>query len=104
MRPTLKEALHVCQKSLRDVKKQRLWYSMMSVILVIPIIYSISLDITFQSLGAVIGLNILRLFITALICYSLFMSSIWNCVEQNALKAGCLEMETHLNYINSKFS
>ncbi|XP_008548346.1 putative neutral sphingomyelinase isoform X1 [Microplitis demolitor] len=104
VRPTLKEALHVCQKSLRDVKKQRLWYSMMSVILVIPIIYSISLDITFQSLGAVIGLNILRLFITALICYSLFMSSIWNCVEQNALKAGCLEMETHLNYINSKFS
>ncbi|CAD6221611.1 GSCOCG00011621001-RA-CDS [Cotesia congregata] len=104
IRSTLKEASHVCSEALQNVRKQRFWYSMMSIVLVIPIIYSISLDITFQSIGAIIGLNIVRLFITALICYSLFMSSIWNNVEQNALKAGCLEMEIHFNYINSKYS
>lgn len=101
IRESLKEALQICKGSLRDVKKQRIWYLIASFLLVIPLIYSMGLDNSVNTLGAIIGFNILRLFVTAILCYAVFMSTIWNCVEKNALKAGCLAMEIHLLQLNN---
>ena len=61
------------------------------------------LDCTIACPGVSIGLNVGRIFLTALLCYTLFMSSIWNSVEKNALKAGCLGMEIYLTNFNNTF-
>lgn len=53
-----------------------------------------------ESIGLDIGLNILRILFTAILCYTLFMSTIWNNVEKNALKAGSLAMEIYLTTLN----
>lgn len=62
------------------------------------------LDPSTGSIGVSIGVNIARLLVTAILCYALFMSSIWNCVECNALKAGYLAMEIHLLQLNNNIS
>ncbi|KAK0183466.1 hypothetical protein PV327_001504 [Microctonus hyperodae] len=103
-RGSLKDALNICRNSLQDIKRQRLWYLVASLLLILPLTFSIGLDPIIGSIAAVISLNIFRLFVTAILCYTLFMSSIWNSVECNALKAGLLEMEIHLQQLNNNGS
>lgn len=93
---SLKEAVEICDTALRSVQRQRFWYIFFSCILFIPLIWSIGLNGINMSLGINIGLDILRIFFTVIWCYILFMSSIWNSVEQNALKAGCLAIKIYL--------
>lgn len=103
-RGSLNDALNICKNSLQDIKRQRLWYLVASLLLILPLTFSIGLDPIIGSLTAVISLNIFRLFVTAILCYTLFMSSIWNSVECNALKAGLLGMEIHLQQLNNNGS
>lgn len=93
---SLKEAVEICETSLKSVQRQRFWYLLSGCILVIPLIWSIGLNYIATSLSIDIGLNILRIFLTAILCYTLFMSSIWNNVEKNALKAGCLAIKIYI--------
>lgn len=92
---SLKEAIGICETALKSVQRQRFWYLLSGCILVIPLIWSMGLNCIDTSFGIDIGLNILRLLLTAVLCYTLFMSSIWNSVEKNALKAGCLAIEIY---------
>lgn len=71
-------------------------YLLISCILLIPLIWSMGLDYLINNIGTSIGFNLLRLLLTAILCYTLFMSSLWNSLEKNALKAGCLAMELYL--------
>ncbi|XP_032671814.1 putative neutral sphingomyelinase [Odontomachus brunneus] len=93
---SLKEAVEICDTALRSVQRRRFWYLLFSCILFIPLIWSIGLNAINISLGVSIGLDILRIFVTVIWCYTLFMSSIWNSAEQNALKAGCLAIKIYL--------
>lgn len=93
IKDSLKEAINICETSLKNVRRQRFWYLLLGCILIIPLIWSIGLDCSFTSLDVIIGLNIGRIFLTAILCYTLFMSSIWNSVEKNALKAACLGID-----------
>lgn len=93
---SLKEAAAICEIALRSVQRQRFWYLLSGFILFIPLIWSITLNCMNTSLSIDIGLNVLRIFLTAVLCYTLFMSSIWNSVEKNALRAGCLAIEIYL--------
>ncbi|CAL1689423.1 unnamed protein product [Lasius platythorax] len=93
---SLKEAVEICETALKSVQRQRFWYLLSGCILVIPLIWSIGLNYIATSLSIDIGLNILRIFLTAILCYTLFMSSIWNNVEKNALKAGCLAIKIYI--------
>ncbi|XP_006613818.1 putative neutral sphingomyelinase [Apis dorsata] len=104
IRDSLKEAINICETSLKNVRRQRFWYLLLGCILIIPLIWSIGLDCSFTSLDVIIGLNIGRIFLTAILCYTLFMSSIWNSVEKNALKAACLGMEICLGNLNNNLS
>lgn len=103
VRESLKEALSVCEESLKNIKRQRIWYLLISLFLAIPLIWSMGLESTISSIGigTSIALNIGRLLFTATLWYTLFMSSIWNCVEKNALKAGYLAMEIRLMQLNN---
>ncbi|OXU23225.1 hypothetical protein TSAR_014811 [Trichomalopsis sarcophagae] len=92
----LKEAINVCEAALRNVRRQRLWYLIASLILIIPLVWSMGLDYLMTNFESSIGFNLLRLFVTSVLCYTLFMSTIWNSLEKNALKAGCMAMELHL--------
>lgn len=92
----LKEAITICETALRNVRRQRIWYLIASLILIIPLIWSMGLDYLMTNFESSIGFNLLRLFITSVWCYTLFMSTIWNSLEKNALKAGCMAMELHL--------
>lgn len=103
VRDSLKEAINICKTSLKSVRNQRIWYLLSGCILIIPLIWSMGLDCTIECPGVSIGLNVGRIFLTALLCYTLFMSSIWNSVEKNALKAGCLGMEIYLTNFNNTF-
>jgi sphingomyelin phosphodiesterase 2 len=96
MKEALKEAISICEGALFNVRRQRIYYLLISFILVIPLIWSMGLDYLITNFGMSIGFNLLRLFLTAILCYVLFMSSIWNNLEQNALKAWCSTMELHL--------
>nr|XP_033321070.1 putative neutral sphingomyelinase isoform X1 [Megalopta genalis] len=93
---TLKTAINICKTSLRIVRRQRIWYLVLASILIVPIVWSMGLDCGIASVPVSIGLNVIRAFLTAILCYSLFMSTIWNSVETNSLKEGCLEMEIYL--------
>ncbi|XP_003693892.1 putative neutral sphingomyelinase [Apis florea] len=104
IKDSLKEAINICETSLKNVRRQRFWYLLLGCILIIPLIWSIGLDCSFTSLNVIIGLNIGRIFLTAILCYTLFMSSIWNSVEKNALKAACLGMEICLGNLNNNLS
>lgn len=104
IKDSLKEAINICETSLKNIRRQRFWYLLLGCILIIPLIWSIGLDCSFTSLNVIIGLNIGRIFLTAILCYTLFMSSIWNSVEKNALKAACLGMEICLGNLNNNLS
>ncbi|XP_034952401.1 putative neutral sphingomyelinase [Chelonus insularis] len=104
VRTEIKEALSICEASLKNVRRQRIWYVIANIILIVPLMYSMGIDSSFTTLGYLIGLNILRLVITAVLCYSIFMSTIWSSVEQNALKAGNLAMEVHLLQLNNNIN
>ncbi|EFN81167.1 Putative neutral sphingomyelinase [Harpegnathos saltator] len=97
---SLKEAVGICETALRSVQRQRFWYLLWGFILLIPLIWSIEFNCMNTSLSIDIGLNILRILLTAMLCYILFMSSIWNSVEKNALKAGCLAIKIYLTKLN----
>lgn len=104
VRESLKEALSICELALKSIKRQRIWYLVTGCILVIPLVWSMGLDYQNTSIGISIGLNIGRLFLTAVLCYLIFMSSLWSSVEKNALKAGYLAMELHLMQLNNQLS
>ncbi|KOX76826.1 Putative neutral sphingomyelinase [Melipona quadrifasciata] len=97
----IKEAINICETSLKNIRRQRFWYLLLSCILIIPLVWSMGLDCFLSSLDVTIGVNIGRILLTAILCYTLFMSSIWNSVEKNALKAGCSEMEIYLANLNN---
>lgn len=92
----LKEAISICEAALKNIHRQRMWYLLISFLLVIPLLCSMGFDYLLDSVEASIGFNLIRLFLTALLCYFLFMSSLWNLLEKNALKAGCSAMEVQL--------
>ncbi|XP_043270924.1 putative neutral sphingomyelinase [Venturia canescens] len=104
IRDSLKEALKVCDESLSCVRRQRIWYLIACLLLVVPLVWSMGIETITRSIGVSIGLNIVRLLGTAILCYALFMSTIWNCVEQNALRAGYLGMEIHLLQLNNSLN
>ncbi|XP_053975647.1 putative neutral sphingomyelinase isoform X1 [Hylaeus volcanicus] len=97
IKDSLKEALHTCETSLKNIRRQRLWYLLFGCILIVPLVWSMGLDCSIASIGASIGLNVARIFLTGILCYTLFMSTIWNSVEKNALTAGCLAIQIHLS-------
>ncbi|CAL7945150.1 unnamed protein product [Xylocopa violacea] len=101
VRDSLKEAINICENSLKNVRRQRYWYLLFGSILIVPLVWSMGLDCSATSLGVTIGLNVGRVFLTAILCYALFMSTIWNSVEKNALRAGCLAMEIYLTNLNN---
>lgn len=100
---SLKEAIGICESAMRSVHYQRFWYLIAVCLLILPLVWSIGLDIT-TSIGINIAINIGRLFLTALLCYALFMSTIWNSEEKKALRAGCLAMQIYLTQLINKLS
>ncbi|KAL6258621.1 hypothetical protein P5V15_010574 [Pogonomyrmex californicus] len=98
---SLKEAIVICENALKSVQRQRFWYAVSAGILIIPLIWSIWLNCMNTSLAVDIGLNIACILLTAILCYTLFMSSIWNSVEKNALKAGCLGIEIYMTQLGN---
>jgi len=98
---SLKEAIEICENSLKSVQYQRFWYLLSGCILIIPLVWSVGLNCLNTSLGIDIGLNIARLFLTALLCYTLFMSTIWNSMEKNALRAGSSGIEIYMTRLNT---
>lgn len=97
----MKEAVEICETAVKNVQRQRSWYLLLGCILVIPLICSIGLNYMNTYIGIDIGLNIIRIFLTIILCYILFMSLIWNKVEQNALKAVCLAIKIFLMQPNN---
>ena len=53
------------------------------------------------SLAADIGLNVVCILLTVLLCYTVFMSSLWNCAEKNALRAGRLAIEIYVTHLDN---
>jgi len=98
---SLKEAIAICEDALKSVQRQRFWYALSTFILIIPLIWSIWLNCMNMSLALDIGLNIVCILLTAILCYTLFMSSIWNSVEMNALKAGCSAIEIYVKQLSN---
>lgn len=97
---SLKEAVIICENGLKSVQRQRFWYALSAGMLIVPLIWSIWLNCMNMSLAIDISLNIICILLTAILCYTLFMSSIWNSVEKNALKAGCLAIEIYMTQSN----
>ncbi|XP_043255982.1 putative neutral sphingomyelinase [Colletes gigas] len=104
VKDVLKEAIKICETSLKNIRSQRFWYLLSGFILSVPLVWSMGLDCSIETVGASIGLNIGRLFLTAILCYTLFMSTLWNSVEKNALRAGSLEMDIYLTNLNNNLS
>lgn len=104
VKDSLKEAINICEGALKNCHRQRMWYMLASFILVIPVLLSMGLDYVATNAGFNIAFNFLRLLLTALLCYTLFMSSLWNMLEKNALKAGCSAMEIHLMKLSNNYN
>ncbi|XP_017891097.1 putative neutral sphingomyelinase [Ceratina calcarata] len=100
VRDSLKEGISICETALKSVSWQRYWYLLFSGMLIVPLVWSMGLDCSVTSADATIGLNVGRVCLSAVLCYALFMSSIWNSVEKNALRAGCSGMEIYLTSFN----
>jgi len=69
--------------------------------LIIPLIWIIWLNCMNISLAADIGLNVVCILLTVLLCYTVFMSSLWNCAEKNALRAGRLAIEIYVTHLDN---
>lgn len=104
VKDSLKEAVGICRSSLKSVRRQRIWYLLSGGLLAVPLIWTLGLDCMTASIGITIGVNIGRIFFTAILCYALFMSTLWNSVERNALKACCLAIEIHLMQLNENYA
>ncbi|XP_066602225.1 putative neutral sphingomyelinase [Prorops nasuta] len=104
VRESLKEAMSICNSALKSMKRHQLFYFLTGCILFIPLVWSMGLDYTTTSIGVSIGVNIGRLLLTTILCYTLFMSTIWNSVKKNALKAGVLGLDIHLIQLNNNLN
>ncbi|XP_012055977.1 PREDICTED: putative neutral sphingomyelinase [Atta cephalotes] len=98
---SLKEAVEICEDALKSVQRQRFWYILSTCMLIIPLIWIIWLNCMNISLAADIGLNIVCILLTVLLCYTVFMSSLWNCAEKNALRAGRLAIEIYVTHLDN---
>lgn len=99
----MKEAIGICETALRNLPKQRLWYLFFSGLLFIPWIWLGVGYFINNNTALTIGFNIMRFLLTPVLCYTLFMSTLWNEQEKNALKAGCSSMELLLSNLSNNF-
>lgn len=80
----LKKGLEICDKALKTVGCHRKQYWMMAVALLLVVIAMLWVEW---------GITPLVPFITALMCYMIFMATLWNNMEVNGILAGKLGME-----------
>lgn len=80
----LKKGLEICDKALQNVGSHRKQYWMMAVALLLVLIAMLCVEW---------GTTPLVPFITALMCYMIFMATLWNNMEVNGILAGKLGME-----------
>lgn len=101
VREPLQKAMDICTGSLKSVRRQQIYYLIACLVLIVPLIMSTGLDTMVSSMAPNIALDFARILVTAIICYALFMGTIWNCAERNVLKAAYLEMGVHLAQLNN---
>lgn len=80
----LQKALEICETALGRVGSHRKQYWMISVALLLVLIAVLWVEW---------GITPLVPFITALMCYMIFMATLWNNMEVNGIIAGKLGME-----------
>ena len=80
----LQKALDICDAALEQVGSHRKQYWMISVALLLVLIAVLWVEW---------GVTPLVPFITALMCYMIFMATLWNNMEVNGILAGKLGMQ-----------
>ncbi|KAJ1525886.1 hypothetical protein ONE63_009077 [Megalurothrips usitatus] len=80
----LKKALEICDEALGRVGRHKKQYWMMSLALLLVLIAVLWVEW---------GITPLVPFVTALMCYMIFMATLWNNMEVNGILAGKLGME-----------
>lgn len=88
----LKKALEICDEALARVSKHRRQYWMMSGALLLVLIAVLWVEW---------GVTPLVPFITAFMCYMVFMATLWNNMEVNGILAGKLGMQVTQTRIQS---
>lgn len=91
---TIREAIILCDQSLLKIASSRTIYLTLALVLLCMLF-------TFMDIKAYYGMAsiyfIIKLLLTGLVMYFLFMGTLWNKLERNGVLSGKLAMETSLN-------
>lgn len=96
---TLNEGLAVCNEALISLAKSRQYYTKWSVVLFVTLMTILSLSLP-NEMNTVFKIIVVILSIG--LCFTAFMSSLWNRIEVNAILSGKLSLEFTLSQL--KFS
>jgi sphingomyelin phosphodiesterase 2 len=86
----LKESGAVCDAALTRLNQDKLSYWIYSAALFLTLLCTVGSEAPF---GCFKTCNIIRIIITVLLCFTIFMASIWNRMEVNAILTGKLGIE-----------
>ena len=96
---TMKESVSICDAALLKLKQDKRSYWMYSSVLFLALFGTIGSDpYSFFKTG-----NFVRILFTLLLCYTVFMATVWNNIEVNAIITGKQGMEIiHSKLIHNK--
>lgn len=86
----LAESVDVCNAALTRLYKDKWSYWVCSVALFLTLLCTICLEAPFSFF---ITSNIICIIVTVLLCFTIFMATIWNCMEVNAVRTGKFGIE-----------
>jgi len=95
----LQESGAVCNAALARLKQDKQFYWLYSAALFLTLVCMIGSEMPFSYFKTY---NIIRIIVTIMLCYTIFMAGIWNRMEVNAVLTGKLGIEVvHANLADS---
>lgn len=93
---TLQECINVCDESLSNLRSHKRCYLLMALTTFVILVYTLDL---YPSFGWKAVYMILKVLLSGLTLFFVFMGTIWNSIEFNAIYSGKLAMEMALQSI-----
>lgn len=90
------ECMNVCDEAMRRLSYHRRLYWFLTAFLFCMLFVTIGMDAPFNFTKVY---HVLRFFVTAVLCFTLIMATLWNNIEYNAVLAGKLNMDVNLKQL-----
>lgn len=90
------DCMNVCDEAMHRLSYHRRLYWFLTTFLFCMLFITIGIDAPFNFTKVY---HLLRFFVTAILCFTLIMATLWNNIEYNAVLAGKLNMDVSLKQL-----